>query len=102
MSKIGINLRVIESSSQGGRAYMEDRYSVHFQKNDEGKFEYAYFGIFDGHGGAEAAKFARDNLRDEIVKYPSFYSENDDEVLLAIKAGFLDTHHKMWKELGRC
>ena len=30
--------------------------------------EYAFFGIFDGHGGREAAVFAKEHLMDTIVK----------------------------------
>jgi len=26
------------------------------------------FGIFDGHGGARVARFASDNLREELIK----------------------------------
>ena len=99
--KIGVNLRVTENSNQGGRKYMEDNHSIRFVKNEEGGFEFAYFGIFDGHGGAEASKFARDHLLEEITKYDSFWSENDDDVLFAIKSGFIDTHFAMWKEVGK-
>jgi hypothetical protein len=45
-----------------------------------------------GHGGGEASKFARDHLLDEITKYECFWNDNDDDVLHAIKSGFLDVH----------
>ena len=99
--RIGMNLRVTEDSNQGGRRYMEDKHSIRFVKNDEGGFEFAYFGIFDGHGGGEASKYARDHLLNEITKYDCFWSDNDDDVLYAIKSAFLDTHYGMWKEVGR-
>ena len=39
---------------------MEDVFSVAYQQTeDEKDLEYAYFGIFDGHGGREAAIFAK-------------------------------------------
>lgn len=79
---------------------MEDNHAIRFVKNDDGGFEFAYFGIFDGHGGAEASKFARDNLLDEITKYESFWSDNDDDILEAIKTGFIDAHHGMWRVVG--
>ncbi|XP_064612423.1 uncharacterized protein LOC135476354 [Liolophura sinensis] len=98
MSQIGMNLRVTESCDQGGRKYMEDRYAVHFERNEKGVVEFGYFGVFDGHGGAEAAKFARDRLLEEITKYDEFWTDDDENVCQAIKAGFLDTHKAMWKE----
>ncbi len=56
----GLNLRVTAHLNQGGRKYMEDVYSVdHEPKGDEKDLDYAYFGIFDGHGGREAAMFAK-------------------------------------------
>ncbi|KAL4224231.1 Protein phosphatase 1D [Mactra antiquata] len=99
--RIGMNLRVTEDSNQGGRRYMEDRHAIRFVKNDEGGFEFAYFGIFDGHGGGEASKYARDYLLDEITKYDCFWSDNDDDILFAIKSAFLDTHFGMWKEVDK-
>lgn len=48
---IGLNLRVTGYCNQGGRKYMEDVFSVAYQQTeDEKDLEYAYFGIFDGHG----------------------------------------------------
>ena len=41
---------------------MEDVFSVAYQQTeDEMDLEYAFFGIFDGHGGKEAALFAKVN-----------------------------------------
>ena len=41
---------------------MEDVFSVAYQQtDDEMDLEYAFFGIFDGHGGKEAAVFAKVN-----------------------------------------
>ena len=59
-SAIGVNLRVTGHCHQGGRKYMEDVFSVVYeQTEDEAGLAFAYFGIFDGHGGAEAALFAK-------------------------------------------
>ena len=42
---------------------MEDDFGVAYQQtSDEKDLEYAFFGIFDGHGGKEAALFAKVNL----------------------------------------
>ena len=60
---LGVNLRVTGHCNQGGRKYMEDIFSVAYQQTDDEKdLEYAFFGIFDGHGGREAAQFAKVNI----------------------------------------
>lgn len=81
---------------------MEDMFSVAYQQTPDMKdLEYAFFGIFDGHGGSEAATYAKDHLLDTIIKDDAFWSENDDDVLRAIRNGYVNTHIKMWKNLGR-
>ncbi|KAJ8403891.1 hypothetical protein AAFF_G00347590 [Aldrovandia affinis] len=59
----------------------------------------AYFAVFDGHGGREAAQFARDHLWDFIKKQRGFWSNDDEEVCAAIRKGFVACHHAMWKKL---
>ena len=81
---------------------MEDVFSVAYQQTeDEKDLEYAFFGIFDGHGGREAAQFAKDNLMDFVVSQKNFWSDEDELVLKAIREGFIATHQAMWKELGK-
>lgn len=81
---------------------MEDAFIVGYQQTkDEKDLEYAYFGIFDGHGGREAALYAKEHLLDAIVKQSNFWSNNDDDVLRAIKDGFIATHLGMWKEVWK-
>lgn len=97
---IGLNLRVTGHCNQGGRKYMEDVFSVAYQQTeDEMDLEYAFFGIFDGHGGKEAAVFAKEHLMDNITKQQNFWSEDDDLVLKAIREGFLTTQQAMWADL---
>lgn len=101
-ASIGVNLRVTGHCSQGGRKYMEDLFSVAYQQTeDERDLEYAFFGIYDGHGGSEAAAFAKEHLMDSIVKQRQFWSDNDEDVLKAIRNGYMLTHLNMWKELGK-
>jgi len=79
---------------------MEDVFSVAYQQTeDEMDLEYAFFGIFDGHGGKEAALFAKEHLMDNITKQQNFWSENDDLVLKSIREGFLKTQQDMWGDL---
>ncbi|KAJ0173255.1 hypothetical protein K1T71_011431 [Dendrolimus kikuchii] len=101
-ASIGVNLRVTGHCSQGGRKYMEDLFSVAYQQTeDERDLEYAFFGIYDGHGGSEAAAFAKEHLMDSIVKQRQFWSDNDEDVLKAIRNGYMLTHLNMWKELEK-
>ncbi|XP_017878356.1 uncharacterized protein LOC108623955 isoform X2 [Ceratina calcarata] len=99
---IGVNLRVTGHCNQGGRKYMEDMFSVAFQSTPDDKdLEYAFFGIFDGHGGGEAAIFAKEHLMNVIVKQKNFWSDRDEDVLRAIKEGYVHTHYAMWRELEK-
>ncbi|KAI0223253.1 Protein phosphatase 1D [Lamellibrachia satsuma] len=101
MPKLGMNLRVTSDSKQGGRKYMEDVVCVEFHKGDDGEtIEFVYFAVFDGHGGKEAACFAKDHLLKEITKHRGFWSDDDRHVLKAITDGFISTHKLMWKTVG--
>ncbi|XP_018424044.1 PREDICTED: protein phosphatase 1D [Nanorana parkeri] len=59
----------------------------------------AFFSVFDGHGGREAAHFARDHLWGFIRKQKGFMSRDPEEVCAAIRKGFVACHHAMWKKL---
>ena len=73
--------------------------STQQQAEDEKDLEYAFFGIFDGHGGREAALFAKEHLMDAITKNKGFWSETDDQaVLRAIREGFLSVQQEMVKD----
>ena len=53
---------------------MEDVFSVAYQQTeDEMDLEYAFFGIFDGHGGREAALFAKVIRYKLISNFKKFY-----------------------------
>ena len=49
--------------------------------------EAAYFGVFDGHGGAKVAAYAANNLHKIILKRNEFTAEDKEE---AIREGFLE------------
>lgn len=99
MPNIGMNLWVTADTSQGGRKYMEDVIDVKFDQKEEPR--YAYFAVFDGHGGPEAATFAKKHLLKEITKHEGFWCEDDDDkVLNAISEGFKSTHKLMWNAVG--
>ena len=89
---IGLNLRVTGHCNQGGRKYMEDVFSVAYQQtDDEMDLEYAFFGIFDGHGGKEAAVFAK--VRTILIIYVAFLIPNLEPQQLMYAPGALDGQH---------
>lgn len=95
------NLRVSAALHQGDRKYMEDQYAIHYECDKEtGQFLYVYFGIFDGHGGADAAKYAKAHLHKNITSNSLFFSDQPADVKKSIREGFLQTHEDMWKDLG--
>ncbi|XP_018547527.1 protein phosphatase 1D isoform X1 [Lates calcarifer] len=59
----------------------------------------AFFAVFDGHGGREAAHFAQENLWDLLKRQRGFWSKDHNEVCAALRKGFIACHHAMWKEL---
>lgn len=61
----------------------------------------AFFAVFDGHGGREAAHFARENLWDLLKRQRGFWSKDHSEVCAALRKGFIACHHAMWKELRK-
>lgn len=56
---------------------------------------------FTGHGGAEAATFAKEHLINLIVNQKAFWSDDDRDVLRAIREGYIATHYAMWREQGK-
>ena len=101
-SHVGVNLRASAYLHQGDRKYMEDEFIAAYQRTSDKKgIEYAFFGIFDGHGGKEAANYAKDNLMDNIVSQRLFWSDDDEDVMDAIKQGFIQTHLAMLKVVGK-
>lgn len=85
-----------ETSSTLQQASMSSPFS---SKHTRGPRAVAMFAVFDGHGGPDAARFARDHLWNHIKKQRGFWSADDDEVCAALRKGFISCHHAMWKKL---
>lgn len=101
MTDIGVNLRVTDYCEQGDRQHMEDMLLTVYQHTpDKKKLDYAFLGIFDGHGGPEAAEYVKNHLLHTIIKHNDFRSDNDDDVLRAIHDGYMSIHNKMWNNLS--
>ncbi|KAF7833782.1 putative protein phosphatase 2C 25 [Senna tora] len=79
---------------RGRREYMEDRYSA--SVNLQGDPKQAFFGIFDGHGGAKAAEFAAQNLEKNVVD--EVMRREEDDIEEAVKNGYLNTDSEFLKE----
>lgn len=76
---------------------MEDVALVDFRR--EQNIEYAVFGVFDGHGGKQAARFAKAHLMNFIRQQKSFWSSRPENVKRAINAGFIACHEAMRQKL---
>ena len=65
---------------------MED---AHTTKDDikVGDQSFAFFGVYDGHGGSYAAKYAGIHLCENITSQPDF----GKDIKKALRAGFLKT-----------
>ena len=106
MPQSGITISVTAETNSGGRRYMEDYLAVRLSPNDAIKQipdlrEQAYFAVFDGHGGKEAAKFAREKLWDTIQNQPEYTSRETDRVCDSIRDGFLALHNEMLALRGK-
>ena len=57
--------------------------------------EQAFIGVFDGHGGKEAAKFARERLWDLIQTQPKYLSTDIESIRESIEEAFIALHEEM-------
>ncbi|KAG8644872.1 probable protein phosphatase 2C 30 isoform X2 [Manihot esculenta] len=81
---------------RGRRRLMEDRYSASVDVNGDSK--QAFFGVFDGHGGAKAAEFASKNLEKNIMAELSSRCEEKMGIETAIRNGYLTTDREFLKQ----
>lgn len=68
---------------------------------DVNNYPILFYVYYTGHGGADAAQYAKEHLINLIVNQKAFWSNDDAEVLRAIKEGYIATHYAMWREQGR-
>ena len=84
----------------GGRKYMEDYIAVKLSPNEKlkeipGMMEQAFVGVFDGHGGKDAAKFAKKRLWETIQNQEKFKSLEVEDVKEAIKDAYIELDRAM-------
>ena len=92
MSPGSIRVQASAAACRGARRHMEDATLL---TRDE---QFACFAVFDGHGGREAAAFARNNLWRIVQRQPKFHSHDSEKVCGAIRDAFLICHRAMWKK----
>ncbi|KAK8683637.1 hypothetical protein V6N13_039691 [Hibiscus sabdariffa] len=80
---------------RGRREAMEDRFSASVELQGDSK--QAFFGVFDGHGGAKAAEFAAQKLEKNILD-EVFRIKDETTVEEAVKEGYLKTDADFSKE----
>ena len=90
--------RYSKSLNKGTRRYMEDIAQIE-RVNDPAKG--TFFAIFDGHGGKNAARYAKKNLWKMLRSSDDFESDDPEKVKMAIRQAFLTTHQNMWNVLGK-
>lgn len=83
-----IRLFVVHDVHRGGREYMEDFVQVQLGED-------AFVGVFDGHGGQEAAVYAKTHLWANIQAEPGLCAKSSKEMKEAIVQGFLRTQRDM-------
>lgn len=63
----------------------------------EEKPNYAFFAVYDGHGGNQAAQFVSSKLHNNIVQHPLFATNTEE----AIREGFIQTEKQFEEETIR-
>ena len=106
MSK-GLSISVTAETNAGGRRHMEDYLAVKLCPNDKLRQvphlrEQAFIGVFDGHGGKEAAKFARERLWDVIQDQPKYQSNDMESVCESLSEAYEALHREMEPLRGKC
>lgn len=88
--------KVGSSCMQGWRINMEDSHThILSLPDDPGT---AFFGVYDGHGGAKIAQHAGRHLHKYIVKRPEYKEDDADSIVEALQQGFLALDAAMQEE----
>lgn len=99
-----MQIHVTGETHAGGRRHMEDYIAV--QLHCDQKFckshDHAFMAVFDGHGGKEAAKFARERLWGVIQRQPNYFSNEIETIRESIQEAFVALHHEMEPLRGMC
>ncbi|KAF7110550.1 hypothetical protein CFC21_110639 [Triticum aestivum] len=66
------------ASSLGKRSSMEDFHETRIDGVDGETV--GLFGVFDGHGGARAAEFVKQNLFSNLIKHPKFFTDTKSAI----------------------
>lgn len=77
------------SLMRGKRASMEDFYHAQFKRDDSGN-PVGLFGVFDGHGGPNAASFVQSTLFESLMANPKFSTD----MKTALVESFIETDKK--------
>lgn len=59
-----------------------------------------FVGLFDGHSGVEAAKYAKNHLCKVMQEDDDIYDCDPAKVSSAIESAFVKTHEGMWEVRG--
>ena len=78
---------------RGGRKHNEDLIDMRYEES----IHCLFMAVFDGHGGIEAAKYAKETLWENIKGSKGFGSDYPTEMMDAITEGFRKTQKNMWE-----
>ena len=95
-----MTISVSAETDAGKRKHMEDYLDVRLSPNEAlrgipGLKDQAFVGVFDGHGGKEAALYARERLWDLIQEQLKFRSTDREKVVEAIVDAYWSLHKEM-------
>ena len=108
MPSNGVTVSVTAVANPGVRPHMEDYIAVSLCPSDTLKkipqlCQQVFVGVFDGHGGKEAAKFAiKKQMWETIQRQPKFLSTEVESICEAIKNTFVALHNEMVSLRHKC
>lgn len=73
---------------QGWRISMEDAHAIELNLDSSSPESNAYFAVYDGHGGANIARFAGDNVHKRLVNEEAYRKQQWED---ALRRAFLGT-----------